>query len=169
MAKAPVPTPRADGFPRRYRDLIGKAGPAGDGPVRGTLVIRPYGYGPWERMQAETDARSERTGARNACFPLLVPLPYLTREAGHVEGFAPGPAGHAVTVRCLAAEDGSVPDDGDAPGNVAIVARAHRDGAFLAGAAERPLAPPRTRPPRRARIGHAPGRTSGYAPAWHEL
>ncbi|MDQ0686524.1 prolyl-tRNA synthetase [Streptomyces achromogenes] len=89
MAEAPVLTPRAQDFPRWYQDLIGKAELADNGPVRGTMVIRPYGYGLWERMQAETDARIKRTGAENAYFPLLIPQSYLTREADHVECFAP--------------------------------------------------------------------------------
>ncbi|MDO0925229.1 proline--tRNA ligase [Streptomyces sp. TG1A-8] len=89
MAKAPVLTPRADDFPRWYQDLIGKAELADNGPVRGTMVIRPYGYGLWERMQAEMDARIKAAGARNAYFPLLIPQSHLSREADHVEGFAP--------------------------------------------------------------------------------
>ncbi|MEU1595287.1 proline--tRNA ligase [Streptomyces sp. NPDC005708] len=89
MAKAPVLTPRADDFPRWYQDLINKAELADNGPVRGTMVIRPYGYGLWERMQGEMDARIKETGTQNAYFPLLIPQSYLTREADHVEGFAP--------------------------------------------------------------------------------
>ncbi|MFJ9966750.1 proline--tRNA ligase [Streptomyces avermitilis] len=89
MAKAPVLTPRADDFPRWYQDLINKAELADNGPVRGTMVIRPYGYGLWERMQQEMDARIKETGTQNAYFPLLIPQSYLTKEADHVEGFAP--------------------------------------------------------------------------------
>ncbi|MFE7644987.1 proline--tRNA ligase [Streptomyces phaeoluteigriseus] len=89
MAKAPVLTPRAEDFPRWYQDLIAKAELADNGPVRGTMVIRPYGYGLWERMQAEMDARIKETGTQNAYFPLLIPQSYLAREADHVEGFAP--------------------------------------------------------------------------------
>ncbi|MFD7135350.1 proline--tRNA ligase [Streptomyces sp. NPDC059894] len=89
MAKAPVLASRADDFPRWYQDLIAKAELADNGPVRGTMVIRPYGYGLWERMQAEMDARIKETGTQNAYFPLLIPQSYLTREADHVEGFAP--------------------------------------------------------------------------------
>ncbi|GGW81551.1 proline--tRNA ligase [Streptomyces galilaeus] len=89
MAKAPVLTPRAVDFPRWYQDLIAKAELADNGPVRGTMVIRPYGYGLWERMQAEMDARIKETGTQNAYFPLLIPQSYLAREADHVEGFAP--------------------------------------------------------------------------------
>lgn len=89
MAKAPVLTPRADDFPRWYQELITKAELADNGPVRGTMVIRPYGYGLWERMQHDMDARIKETGTQNAYFPLLIPQSYLTREAEHVEGFAP--------------------------------------------------------------------------------
>lgn len=89
MAKAPVLTPRAHDFPRWYQDVVSKAELADNGPVRGTMVIRPYGYGLWERMQADMDARIKRAGASNAYFPLFIPQSYLTREAEHVEGFAP--------------------------------------------------------------------------------
>ena len=89
MAKAPVLTPRAEDFPRWYQDVISKAELADNGPVRGTMVIRPYGYGLWERMQSEMDARIKRAGAQNAYFPMFIPQHYLTREAEHVEGFAP--------------------------------------------------------------------------------
>ncbi|MBA2944790.1 proline--tRNA ligase [Streptomyces himalayensis] len=89
MAKALVLTPRADDFPRWYQDLINKAELADNGPVRGTMVIRPYGYGLWERMQQELDARIKAAGASNAYFPLFIPQSYLTKEAEHVEGFAP--------------------------------------------------------------------------------
>jgi prolyl-tRNA synthetase len=62
---------------------------ADNGPVRGTMVIRPYGWSIWERMQAEMDARIKETGAQNAYFPLFIPLSYFQREAEHVEGFSP--------------------------------------------------------------------------------
>ncbi|MFJ6633068.1 proline--tRNA ligase [Streptomyces sp. NPDC091376] len=89
MAKAPVLTPQAEDFPRWYQDLINKAELADNGPVRGTMVIRPYGYGLWERMQQDLDARIKEAGASNAYFPLFIPQSYLTKEAEHVEGFAP--------------------------------------------------------------------------------
>jgi prolyl-tRNA synthetase len=89
MAKASVLTPQAVDFPRWYQDLISKAELADNGPVRGTMVIRPYGYGLWERMQQEMDARIKVAGASNAYFPLFIPQSYLTKEAEHVEGFAP--------------------------------------------------------------------------------
>jgi prolyl-tRNA synthetase len=84
-----VLTPRAVDFPRWYQDVLAKAELADNGPVRGTMVIRPYGYAIWERMQAEVDARIKATGAVNAYFPLLIPESYLRREAQHVEGFSP--------------------------------------------------------------------------------
>jgi prolyl-tRNA synthetase len=87
--KAPVLTPRADDFPRWYQDVLQKAQLAENGPVRGTMVIRPYGYSLWERMQSEVDARIKACGAENAYFPLFIPESYLQREAEHVEGFSP--------------------------------------------------------------------------------
>lgn len=89
MTKAPVLTPQADDFPRWYQDVLAKAELAEGGPVRGTMVIRPYGYGIWERMQSEMDDRIKAAGAENAYFPLFIPESYLTREAEHVEGFSP--------------------------------------------------------------------------------
>jgi prolyl-tRNA synthetase len=86
---ARVLTPRAEDFPRWYQDLIAKAELADNGPVRGTMVIRPAGWAIWERMQAEMDARIKATGAENAYFPLFIPESYLRREAQHVEGFSP--------------------------------------------------------------------------------
>ncbi len=82
-------TPRETDFPRWYQDVITQAELADNGPVRGTMVIRPWGYAIWERMQAELDRRIKETGAENAYFPLFIPESYLTREAEHVEGFSP--------------------------------------------------------------------------------
>ena len=89
MAKAPVLTPQKEDFPRWYQDVVAKAELAENGPVRGTMVIRPYGYAIWERMQAELDARIKAAGAQNAYFPLFIPESYLHKEAEHVEGFSP--------------------------------------------------------------------------------
>ncbi|UQU66238.1 proline--tRNA ligase [Couchioplanes caeruleus] len=86
---ARVLTPRAEDFPRWYQDLIAKARMADNGPVRGTMVIRPAAYAIWERMQAEMDARIKEADAQNAYFPLFIPESYLSREAQHVEGFSP--------------------------------------------------------------------------------
>jgi prolyl-tRNA synthetase len=88
MAKAPILTPQAQDFPRWYQDVVAKAELADNGPVRGTMVIRPYGYGLWERMQAEVDLRIKAAGCDNLYFPLLIPDSYLRREAEHVEGFS---------------------------------------------------------------------------------
>jgi len=86
---ARVLTPRAEDFPRWYQDVVAKAELADNGPVRGTMVIRPAGYAIWERMQAEMDARIKAAGAENAYFPVFIPEAYLRREAEHVEGFSP--------------------------------------------------------------------------------
>jgi prolyl-tRNA synthetase len=69
--------------------LIAKAELADNGPVRGTMVIRPTAYAIWERMQSDMDSRIKAAGAENAYFPLFIPESYLKREAEHVEGFSP--------------------------------------------------------------------------------
>ncbi len=84
-----VLTARDEDFPRWYQDVIAKAELADNGPVRGTMVIRPWGYAIWERMQGGMDARIKLAGAQNAYFPLFIPESYLSREADHVEGFSP--------------------------------------------------------------------------------
>ena len=89
LCAMPVLTPQADDFPRWYQDVLNKAELAENGPVRGTMVIRPYGYGLWERLQSEVDARIKACGAQNAYFPLFIPESYFQREAEHVEGFSP--------------------------------------------------------------------------------
>ena len=86
---ASVLTPQAEDFPRWYQDVIAKAELADNGPVRGTMVIRPYGYSLWERMQSEVDDRIKAAGAVNAYFPVFIPESYMRREAEHVEGFSP--------------------------------------------------------------------------------
>src|SRR5687768_3195072 len=91
MAKQqqPVLTPQGEDFPRWYQDVVAKAELAENGPVRGTMVIRPYGFAIWELLQAELDRRIKQAGAENAYFPLFIPESYLRREAEHVEGFSP--------------------------------------------------------------------------------
>jgi len=84
-----VLTPQAENFPRWYQEIIAKAELADNGPVRGTMVIRPYGYAIWERIQADMDVRIKAQGAENAYFPLFIPESYMRREAEHVEGFSP--------------------------------------------------------------------------------
>lgn len=82
-------TPQSEDFSAWYNELVLRAELADRGPVRGTMVIRPYGYGIWELLQHELDARIKATGHENAYFPLLIPQSYFTREAEHIEGFAP--------------------------------------------------------------------------------
>jgi prolyl-tRNA synthetase len=89
MAKQPILTPRADDFPRWYQDVVAKAELAENGPVRGTMVIRPWAYAVWEHVQSELDRRIKAAGAKNAYFPLFIPEEYLHKEAEHVEGFSP--------------------------------------------------------------------------------
>jgi prolyl-tRNA synthetase len=89
MARSSVLASQAEDFPRWYQDVVAKAGLADNGPVRGTMVILPYGYSIWERMQAQVDLRIKAAGAENCYFPLFIPESYLHREAEHVEGFAP--------------------------------------------------------------------------------
>jgi prolyl-tRNA synthetase len=84
-----VLTPQSTDFPRWYQDVIARAELADNGPVRGTMVIRPFGYSIWERMQAELDRRIKEAGADNAYFPVFIPESYLRRESEHVEGFSP--------------------------------------------------------------------------------
>jgi prolyl-tRNA synthetase len=87
--RSSVLTSQQDDFPRWYQDVLEKAELADNGPVRGTMVIRPYAYGLWERMQAEVDGRIKATGAENVYLPLFIPQSYLERETEHIEGFSP--------------------------------------------------------------------------------
>jgi prolyl-tRNA synthetase len=82
-------TPRAEDYSQWYLDMVLKAELADYGPVKGCMVIRPYGYAIWEAMQAEMDRRIKQTGAVNAYFPLLIPKSFLEKEKEHVEGFSP--------------------------------------------------------------------------------
>ena len=76
-------------FPKWYTDVVMKTKLVDYGPVKGTMVIRPYGYAIWENIQKEMNARFQKRGVENAYFPLLIPMSYFTKEAEHVEGFAP--------------------------------------------------------------------------------
>ena len=96
MAKKPEPesfvteiTPRSQDFSRWYLDVVRRAELADYSPVKGCMVIRPYGYAIWELIQQALDARIKATGHQNAYFPLFIPESLLTKEAEHVEGFAP--------------------------------------------------------------------------------
>ena len=81
-------TKRADNYSQWYNDLVVKADLAEQSAVRGCMVIKPYGYAIWEKMQRQLDDMFKATGHVNAYFPLLIPKSFLSREAEHVEGFA---------------------------------------------------------------------------------
>ncbi|MBO4594175.1 MAG: proline--tRNA ligase [Clostridia bacterium] len=78
-----------ENFAQWYTDVVLKTELVDYGPVKGTMVIRPYGYAIWENIQKDLDVRFKENGAKNAYFPLLIPMSYFTKEAEHVEGFAP--------------------------------------------------------------------------------
>ena len=86
-------TKRADNYSQWYNDLVVKADLAEQSAVRGCMVIKPYGYAIWEKMQRQLDDMFKATGHVNAYFPLLIPKSFLSREAEHVEGFAKESAG----------------------------------------------------------------------------
>ena len=81
-------TKRADNYSQWYNDLVIKADLAEQSAVRGCMVIKPYGYAIWEKMQQHLDRMFKETGHQNAYFPLLIPKSFLSKEAEHVEGFA---------------------------------------------------------------------------------
>lgn len=78
-----------ENFPQWYTDVVLKTELVDYGPVKGSMVIRPYGYAIWENIQKALDARFKATGHKNAYFPMLIPYSFLTREKEHIEGFAP--------------------------------------------------------------------------------
>jgi len=81
-------TPRINDYSQWYNDLVIKGGLADYSSVRGCMVIKPYGYAIWEKMQAALDAMFKETGHVNAYFPLFIPKSFLSKEAAHIEGFA---------------------------------------------------------------------------------
>ena len=88
MADARLPS-RSDNFADWYNQLVLRAELADYGPVRGTMVVRPYGWNLWENITAALDSRFKATGHVNAAFPLLIPMSFLQKEKQHVEGFSP--------------------------------------------------------------------------------
>jgi len=82
-------TPRAEDFSAWYNEVVLQAELADYSPVRGSMVIRPWGYGIWERMQRALDRMFKETGHENAYFPLLIPMSFIEKEKEHVEGFRP--------------------------------------------------------------------------------
>jgi prolyl-tRNA synthetase len=87
-SRTAVSPTRAEDFAEWYQQVIRAADLAENSEVRGCMVIKPWGYGIWENIQRQLDARFKETGHRNAYFPLFIPLSYLEKEAEHVEGFA---------------------------------------------------------------------------------
>ena len=81
-------TPREENYSQWYNDLVVKAGLAENSAVRGSMVIKPYGYAIWEKMQRALDDMFKAQGVQNAYFPLFIPKSFFSREADHVEGFA---------------------------------------------------------------------------------
>jgi prolyl-tRNA synthetase len=88
MAELKELTSRSVDYSQWYQDLVIKADLAENSAVRGCMVIKPYGYAIWEKMQAELDRMFKETGHQNAYFPLFIPKSFLSKEADHVEGFA---------------------------------------------------------------------------------
>ena len=99
-------TKRADNYSQWYNDLVTKADLAEQAPVRGCMIIKPYGFAIWEKMKEQLDKMFKLKGVQNAYFPLLIPKSFLSREAEHVKGFAKECA--VVThYRLKASEDGN--------------------------------------------------------------
>ncbi|MEL6487510.1 MAG: proline--tRNA ligase, partial [Pseudomonadota bacterium] len=103
-------TKREDDFAKWYQEVISAADLAEESGVRGCMVIKPWGFGIWERIQRLMDDRIKAAGVQNAYFPLFIPLANFEREADHVEGFAKEMA--VVTHHRLIAdgEGGLIPD-----------------------------------------------------------
>ena len=87
-AKTAISPTREEDYPEWYQQVIKAADLAEVSPVRGCMVIRPWGMGIWENMQRALDRRFKDTGHENAYFPLFIPMSFLEKEAQHVEGFA---------------------------------------------------------------------------------
>src|SRR5918999_3450896 len=88
MADEALPT-RSEDFPEWYNQLVLRAELADYAPVRGCMIVRPYGWALWENIQQALDRRFKATGHMNAAFPLLIPQSFLEKEKSHVEGFSP--------------------------------------------------------------------------------
>ena len=88
MSNQPLPSPAQD-FSAWYNDIVYRADLCEQSPVRGCIIIKPYGWEVWEGIKSALDTRFKATGHVNAYFPLFIPMSYLQREAEHVEGFSP--------------------------------------------------------------------------------
>ena len=82
-------TPRSENYSEWYNQLVQRAELADYAPVRGCMVVRPYGWALWENIQDALDSRFKATGHVNAAFPLFIPMSFLEKEKAHVEGFSP--------------------------------------------------------------------------------
>jgi len=107
-----LPVTRADNFAAWYQAVVGEADLAEESGVRGCMIMRPWGYGIWQRMQELLDRRFRETGHENCYFPLFIPLSFIAKEAEHVEGFAKEMA--VVTHHRLKNIDGVLQPDPDA-------------------------------------------------------
>ena len=87
-AKNAISPTRAEDYPEWYQQVVRAADLAENSPVRGCMVIKPWGYGIWENMQKNLDRRFKETGHVNAYFPIFIPMSFLEKEAEHVDGFA---------------------------------------------------------------------------------
>ena len=88
MSEEKLPT-RAENYSEWYNTLVQRAELADYAPVRGCMVVRPYGWALWENIQSALDKRFKATGHVNAAFPLFIPMSFLEKEKEHVEGFSP--------------------------------------------------------------------------------
>lgn len=111
MSENAISPKRNENFPDWYQEVIKAAELAENSPVRGCMVIKPWGYGIWEKMQSHLDKDIKATGHENAYFPLLIPLSFLEKEAAHIEGFAKECA--VVTHHRLVAKDGKLYPSGE--------------------------------------------------------
>ncbi len=116
-----LPVTRADNFAGWYQAVVGEADLAEESGVRGCMIMRPWGYGVWQRMQELLDRRIRDTGHENCYFPLFIPLSFIAKEAEHVEGFAKEMA--VVTHHRLKNIDGVLQPDPDAKLEEPLVVR----------------------------------------------
>ena len=86
--KPAISPTRAEDYPEWYQQVVRVSDMAEKSPVRGCMVIKPYGYAIWENIVRELDDMFKSTGVKNAYFPLFIPMSFLEKEAQHVEGFA---------------------------------------------------------------------------------
>ena len=112
MSKRALTVTREQNFPEWYQAAVRDGDMAETSPVRGCMIIKPWGWGVWERIQAELDARIKETGHDNCYFPLFIPMSFIAKEAEHVEGFAKEMA--VVTHHRLKNEGGKLVVDPDA-------------------------------------------------------